>query len=233
MMRDPIIAALDVDTLKEARRIIRRLGDAVHNYKIGSQLFTAAGPDAVRLLRRHRKNVFLDLKYHDIPSTVARAVRAACRHRVWMLTLHLQTQPAMLEEAARSAREEARRLGITRPLLMGVTVLTSQDATERSSLTKTVLSLAGKARVSALDGVIASARETPYIKKKFGKRLLVVTPGIRPAGASLDDQKRAVTPFEAAKNGCDYMVVGRPIVLAKDPAAAVAEIKKEIRKARR
>ncbi len=208
-----IILALDVDTRSRAAVFVRRLSGQVRIFKVGSQLFTGCGPGIVRLIRQRGREVFLDLKFHDIPHTVAQAVRQAVRLQVMMLTLHTSGGSEMMMQASAAARDEAKRLGSRRPLLLGVTVLTSQ----KTSAGK-VLSLAKSALAAGLDGVVASAKEVPLLRRHLGKRCVIVTPGIRPACAAADDQKRVATPREALAAGSDYLVIGRPLLEAKNPA---------------
>ncbi len=207
-LRDRLIVALDVPSLGEAEAVVSHLGDAVSWYKVGSELFTAAGPDAVAMVRRRGRRVFLDLKYHDIPNTVAGGVRAAARLGVDLLTLHVAGGQAMLRAAV-----EARGAGPMR--LLGVTVLTSGDDAGG------VLDAARIAQGCGLDGVVASGREAAAVKAACGPAFLVVTPGIRPEAADPGDQRRTVTPAEALRAGADYLVIGRPIVAAPDPRSAV------------
>jgi orotidine-5'-phosphate decarboxylase len=229
-MRDRIFVALDVDTLDDARALLDRLEGAVTGVKIGSQLFTSAGPAAVELAIKRGHRVFLDLKFHDIPNTVAGAVRSATRLGVVMLNVHAAGGAAMMRAAAEAAGQAARDLGVPRPLCLAVTVLTSLDrrALERevgvpTSVEAHVLALAERARDAGLDGCVASPQEIRRIKNALGARFAVVTPGIRPA-ASDDDQKRVATPAAAVAAGADYLVIGRPITAAADPRAAAAAI---------
>lgn len=224
-----LIVALDLPTAGEALALVDRLGeDAVH-YKVGSQLFTRAGPSLVRELKERGKRVFLDLKYHDIPHTVARAVEAAAELGVDMLTLHASGGHTMMS-AARDA------VGADGPALLGVTLLTSFTAAEVEqvwdkeirSMRDEVARLAGFAAEAGLDGVVASALEVEPVKRKHGAEFLVVTPGIRPAGELTGDQVRTATPADAIRAGADYLVIGRPIYAAEDPRAVVAALDEEI-----
>ncbi len=224
-----IIVALDLPDARPALHLVERLGTAVDWYKVGAQLFTAAGPDLVRALKNRGKRVFLDLKYHDIPSTVARAIQAARALEVDMLTVHASGGSAML----RAAREAA---GPDGPLVVGVTVLTSfapadlEEAWGRElrSLREEVARLAALAADAGLDGVVASAVEVETIKRRHGPAFRVVTPGIRPAGDAAADQVRTATPAEAARVGADFLVIGRSIAAAPDPVAMVERISSEI-----
>ena len=237
-MRDRVFVALDVESLEEARRLLDRLEDAVSGVKIGSQLFTSAGPAAVELAHKRGHRVFLDLKFHDIPNTVAGAVRSAARLGVYMLNVHASGGAQMMRTAAESAAQAARDFGVARPLCLGVTVLTSLDRraleTEvgvTASIDGHVLRLADAARQAGLDGCVASPQEIRRIRLALGARFAIVTPGIRPAStAAADDQKRVATPRAALEAGADYLVVGRPITAAPDPRAAAAAIIAELAK---
>ncbi len=227
-----VIVALDVPSLSAAVDLAKRLGPHVGGVKIGSQLFTAEGPAAVLAMRELGLRVFLDLKFHDIPNTVAGAVQAAGALGVWMLNVHASGGAVMLEAAARAARTEAGR----RPLVLGVTVLTSMDETSlqttlgtRRTLQEQVQSLARACRAAGLDGVVASPQEIAAVRGACGPGFLIVTPGVRPAGASQDDQRRIMTPGQAVQAGADYVVVGRPIIAAPDPVEAARQIAAECR----
>ncbi len=243
--KNKLILALDVSTFDEARQIVEALGDAVTTYKVGYQQFVAYGPFVVRYLAAQGKRVFLDLKFHDIPNTVAHAVSSAVALSIaphdaldgpgekrltfaplFMMTIHTQGGAEMMKAASDAARKRAQELGVQRPLIVGVTVLTSDAATEGTS--KLVLERARSARDSGLDGVVASAQEAAMLRKEFGKNFVIVTPGIRPAGNEAGDQKRVETPASAIRNGANFLVVGRPIVQAKDAKAAAENIVKEI-----
>jgi orotidine-5'-phosphate decarboxylase len=235
-MRDRLFVALDVDSLEDAGRLLDRLEDAVSGVKIGSQLFTSSGPAAVELAHKRGHRVFLDLKFHDIPNTVAGAVRSAARLGVFMLNVHASGGLQMMRAAAESAAQAARDFGVTRPICLGVTVLTSLDRraleTELgvpASVDAHVLRLAEGARDAGLDGCVASPQEIRRLRLALGPRFAIVTPGIRPAAtASDDDQKRVATPRAALDAGADYLVVGRPITGARDPKAAATAILGEL-----
>jgi orotidine-5'-phosphate decarboxylase len=237
-MRDRVFVALDVESLEEAGRLLDRLEDAVSGVKIGSQLFTSAGPAAVELAHKRGHRVFLDLKFHDIPNTVTGAVRSAARLGVYMLNVHASGGAQMMRAAAESAAQAARDFGVARPICLGVTVLTSLDrrALEAevgvtASIDGHVLRLADAARQAGLDGCVASPQEIRRIRLALGARFAIVTPGIRPAStATADDQKRVATPRAALEAGADYLVVGRPITAAPDPRAAAAAIIAELAK---
>ncbi|MBF0522190.1 MAG: orotidine-5'-phosphate decarboxylase [Candidatus Omnitrophica bacterium] len=235
-----LIVALDVPSFEEARKLIDTLSPVVDIFKVGSQLFTACGPIAVRYIAGLGKKVFLDLKYHDIPNTVASAVVAAValnqdvftaanrdkQNGIFMLTVHTLGGKEMLSFAQEAAKKTAAQLGVLKPMIVGITVLTSDAKTE--NITETVLSRARLAKDAGLDGVVASSQEAALIRKEFGKDFIIVTPGIRPKGADVGDQKRVTTPADAIDNGSNFLVVGRPIVAAADPAKAAKEILKEM-----
>ena len=227
---NPVLAALDLDTASAAAAMAARLRASVGGLKVGSHLFTAEGPEFVRALVRQGDRVFLDLKFHDIPNTVASAVDAAARLGVWMLNVHASGGVKMMQ-AARDAAARAADRGGRRPLVIAVTVLTSFDepmlraiGVERP-LAAQVVALAAQARDAGLDGVVASPHEIGAIRTRCGPGFLIVTPGIRtgppPPG---DDQVRTLSAADAVNAGADYLVIGRPILKAVDPAAAAREI---------
>jgi orotidine-5'-phosphate decarboxylase len=226
--------ALDVETLAEAEALLDRFGDVMPGVKIGTQLFTAAGPAAVERAHKRGARVFLDLKYHDIPNTVAGAVREATRLGVFMLNVHASGGRAMMRAAAEAATKAASDFAVARPVVLGVTVLTSLDRRALqdevgvvASVEAHVLRLAERAREAGLDGCVASPREIGLLRGAFGPGWTIVTPGIRPASRD-DDQVRVATPVAAIRAGADYVVVGRPITAAADPAAAMRAIVEEI-----
>ncbi len=230
--RGRLIVALDVSKLAEATDLAQRLAPHLAAVKIGSQLFTAEGPRAVQTMHERGLRVFLDLKFHDIPNTVAGSVAAATSLGVWMLNVHASGGSAMLRAAAQAAA----RSGTpgARPLVLGVTVLTSlEEADLRTAfgITRTlkeqVQYLAREARSAGLDGVVASPHEIMDIREACGSTFLIVTPGVRPAQADRGDQRRVLTPGEAIRAGADYVVVGRPILAAKDPVEAAHRIAEE------
>lgn len=226
-----VIVPLDVPTTDQAIALVDRLGDRSDFYKVGFELFTRAGPAVVQTLVDRGKRVFLDLKLHDIPNTVARAVSVASDLGVDLLTLHATGGPSMLSAAA-----DARTGSLQ---LLGVTVLTSLTPDEMGtvwdreirSVRDDVARLAVMSRDAGIDGVVASALEASWIRGQVGPDFLVVTPGIRPAGADAGDQNRVATPADAVRAGADYLVIGRPITRAPDPASAFDAISAEIRAA--
>jgi orotidine-5'-phosphate decarboxylase len=229
-----IIVALDVPTTDEARRLIDRIGDRGDFYKVGLELYTRAGPAFVRELKRSGKRVFLDLKLHDIPNTVASAVRAAADLDVDLLTTHAVGGPSMLEAAARAA--EGSGSGGAPLRLLAVTVLTSLDGAElgrvwgRSPLTvgDEVARLTGLAMGSGVHGVVCSAEEAAGVRNRARDGFLIVTPGIRPTGSDVGDQKRVATPGVATRAGADYLVLGRAVTQSPDPAAALEAVLAEV-----
>ncbi|MEI6125215.1 MAG: orotidine-5'-phosphate decarboxylase [Pseudomonadota bacterium] len=232
--KDKIIIALDVEDLGSAKKCAALLCGHVGAFKIGKQLFTHYGPEALQLIHGLGGRVFLDLKFHDIPSTVAKASCEAARHGVFMFNMHALGGGAMMRQAAASVADLARSLSAARPLLLAVTVLTShgpEDLTPlgiSASLDELVIRLARLAQDAGMDGVVASPREIQAIKKECGKAFLVVTPGVRPKSADLNDQKRTMTPAEAVQAGADYIVIGRPVTEAPDPLAVVRSIVDEL-----
>jgi len=229
-MNEPrVIVALDFPSAATALGFTRRLDPARCRLKVGKELFTAAGPGLVEALQRQGFDVFLDLKYHDIPNTVAGACRAAAGLGVWMINVHAIGGRAMMA-TAREALEGAAR----RPLLVAVTLLTSLSAAELPEIglsgtpEENVRRLAALAQASGLDGVVCSALEAPALRAECGDRFTLVTPGIRTADEASGDQSRVVSPREAVAAGADYLVVGRPITRAVDPSAALARILGEI-----
>ena len=229
--RRKIIFALDVNGLAEIDRFAGLLSDKVGMFKIGKELFTATGPEAVRTVQRHGGQVFLDLKYHDIPNTVAKAMVEAARMGVQLTNLHALGGAEMMETAATAVRKE---FGDQRPRLLAVTILTSStEETLRGvgieqPVKDMVVRLARLAHNAGMDGVVASPQEIDLIRAACGPDFLIVTPGVRPSFASVDDQKRIMTPGEAVAAGADYLVIGRPIAKAADPRGAADLIVDEI-----
>jgi orotidine-5'-phosphate decarboxylase len=227
MNKAQLILALDVDNLEQARKLIDDVGDAIEIFKVGSQMFTAHGPLITRYLQSKGKKVFLDLKFHDIPNTVASAVKSAVELKVFMLTAHTAGGKEMLEAAVKAGQTQAKALGVARPLIVGVTVLTS--TAKDAGTQELVLQRARLAQQTGLDGVVASVEETAQIRRELGPEFLIVTPGIRPADASLNDQKRVATPQAAIQQGSNFLVVGRPIIQAASPRAAALKILEDIK----
>jgi orotidine-5'-phosphate decarboxylase len=226
-----ILVALDVDSRAKALALADTLRGTVAGYKIGKQLFTAEGPDVVRALTARGDRVFLDLKFHDIPNTVAGAVRSAMLTGAWMVNVHASGGSAMMRAAAQAAHDTATRTGAARPLVIGVTVLTSMDEAALAEVGTTrplleqVVHLARLAQAAGLDGVVASPQEIAAIRAACGPDFQIVTPGIRPAGQEgSDDQARTLTPRDAVAAGATYLVIGRPITAAADPRAAAEAI---------
>lgn len=227
-MHNKLILALDVTSIEEARHFVDILYPAVKIFKVGSQLFTSCGPEAVKMVINKGAKVFLDLKFHDIPNTVFSAVSSGTSLGVFMITVHTAGGKEMLQAAVRAATEKAQELKIKKPYLVGVTVLTS--ASGEGNARDTVLKRAEFARDAGLDGVVCSAQEAGLVRNKAGKDFKIVTPGIRSANEPKDDQKRTATAKEAIEAGADFIVVGRPILKAQDPLKAAEEILKEINK---
>ena len=223
--RARLIVALDVPTAAAAHKIVAAVGDSARIYKVGMQLYTAEGPQIVRDLIMARRQVFLDLKYHDIPNTVAAAVREAAKLGVSMLTVHASGGGAMLRAAVEAARNTS-----PSTMVLGVTVLTSLDQRDlehagvRGSVGDQVSRLAALAISNGCHGVVASAQEAAMLRAELGDDFLIVTPGVRPIGVGHGDQARVVTPAEAIASGASYIVVGRPITEAEDPAEEAREI---------
>jgi orotidine-5'-phosphate decarboxylase len=228
---DRLIVALDVSSVAEAQRIVGAVGSSATTYKVGKQLFVSEGPRAVRDLITSGRRVFLDLKFHDIPNTVAGAVRAAAELGVSMLTVHASGGSKMLRAAAETAAAAQQP-----PLVLAVTVLTSMGQPELEEIgvggrpLDQVLRLASLARSAGCGGVVAAPEEVKELRQKLGEGLVIVTPGVRPAGAAKGDQARVATPAEAIKAGATYLVVGRPITEAADMGKAAREIVAEMAK---
>lgn len=229
-IQDPkIVVALDFAEAKPALALVDRLDPALCRLKVGKELFTAEGPRFVEQLVERDFGVFLDLKFHDIPNTTAKACEAAAKLGVWMVNVHASGGRAMMETARNALEKSAHR-----PLLIAVTVLTSMDQAALNelgvagALQEQVLRLATLAQQSGLDGVVCSAQEAPLLRREIGPEFCLVTPGIRPASAGKDDQSRVVTPADALRQGASYLVIGRPITQAPDPLQALHAIQQEI-----
>jgi orotidine-5'-phosphate decarboxylase len=227
---ETIIIALDVKSLEQASSLVETIGRRAVLYKVGSELFTCCGPPAVKLLRDHGKEVFLDLKFHDIPNTVAGAVAAAAGLGVKMLNVHASGGLEMMKAGAEAAKAAGNAMKV-----LAVTVLTSideailrEDIGCRRPVEEQVVHLAKLARRAGLDGVVASPKETGAIRQSLGRDFLIVTPGIRPNWAAKGDQKRVTTPAEAIQAGADYIVIGRPVTGSDDPERALERILAEI-----
>ncbi|MDY0269383.1 orotidine-5'-phosphate decarboxylase [Trichloromonas sp.] len=234
-----LIFALDVDCFEEAEKWVKLLHDKVGVFKVGKQLFTRCGPDVVRMIRGEGGEVFLDLKYHDISNTAAMAGVEACRLGVRMFNVHALGGPEMMRETVAKADAFCPRGEAERPLLLAVTILTSStEETLRAvgidrPVREMVPRLAHLAKAAGMDGVVASPQEVGLIRAACGPEFVIVTPGVRPAFASLDDQKRVTTPGDAITAGADYLVIGRPISAAADPVEAAELILAEIEEALR
>jgi orotidine-5'-phosphate decarboxylase len=237
--RNPIIVALDVDSPEKALALADRLRGAVGAVKVGSQLFTAAGPDIVRRLSERGHRVFLDLKYHDIPNTVAGAAAEAAKLGAWMIDVHASGGLAMMKAACDSARASAEAAGVTPPLVIAITVLTSfdQNMIESVGIQRPIVdqvdALSWLAQEAGLDGVVASPHEVARLRLARGNRFVLVTPGIRTstpdvAGRKRDDQARTMTAGAAITAGASFIVVGRPIIAAPDPLAAAETLAKSL-----
>jgi len=228
-MRNPIIVALDVPDAEAALHLARQLAPAVGAFKIGKELFVGAGPEIVRAIRDEGGAVFLDLKFHDIPNTVASAVAAAARLDVAMLTIHASGGRNMMAAAEAAAQE-----GENPPLVLGVTVLTSMDGNDLNEIgisdgpATQVERLAQLAKEAGLRGLVCSPREISTLRKMLPREVQLVTPGIRPKGSEADDQKRTCTPADAITAGSDWLVIGRPITAAQNPRAAAETILEEL-----
>ena len=226
----PIVVALDYQSAEQALLMARQLDPTRCRLKVGKELFTAAGPQLVEQLQHQGFEIFLDLKFHDIPNTVAKAVLAAARMGVWMVNVHASGGAEMMQTTRMALKDK----GGHQPLLIAVTVLTSMDAAGLKATgidqlpAERVLSLAHLSQASGFDGVVCSAQESALLKAKLGEHFKLITPGIRPSFAVAGDQKRIMTPTQAMAAGSDYLVIGRPITQAHDPMQALALIEQEL-----
>ena len=229
LTKDRLIVALDVPSAAQARQLVQSIGESASTYKVGKQLFTAEGPQLVRDLVGSGRKVFLDLKYQDIPNTVAAAVRSAAELNVSMMTVHASGGSKMLKAAAEAAAQSS-----SKPMILAVTVLTSmsdedlQEIGVSGTALSQVLRLGALARRAGCGGLVASAKEAGELRRELGEGFAIVTPGVRPAGAAIGDQARVLTPTDAIEAGATHLVVGRPIIEAPDPAKAAASIVEEI-----
>lgn len=233
--KQKICVALDVDTLDEAKDLVKRLTPWVGIFKVGSQLFTNEGPRVVEMIRNAGGEVFLDLKYHDIPTTVMKAALVAAKMGVYVFNVHCLGGYQMMSWVSQTLRDDSDSLGYRRPLILGVTVLTSLSEKELEydlrvgdSIDQYVIHLAKLAQTAGLDGVVCSSHELASLRRTCGENFILMTPGIRPSWASNDDQKRIMTPSEAVDQGADYLVIGRPITHASSPEEAAERILMEI-----
>lgn len=228
--KDRLVVALDVDSREQAISLVEELNPFVGLFKIGSQLFTSTGPELVKEIIGRRAKVFLDLKYHDIPNTVANAVVAAMRLGVSICNVHALGGLAMMRQVAEECEKVAAKESLTKPIILAVTVLTSHDQASLNdlaiseNLSDLVVRLAKLTQKAGLDGVVASAQEITLIRNVTQSPFIILTPGLRPAQSDTQDQKRVMTPEEALKAGSDYLVIGRPILAHPNPAKAAAEI---------
>jgi orotidine-5'-phosphate decarboxylase len=234
---NPIIFALDVGSWDEAQRFVEELGEWVWGFKIGKELFTSMGPKVVEMVQQRGGNVFLDLKYHDIPATVAKASSMATRLGVSMFNLHALGGVEMMRAAAKASHEVAHTEGLSSPLILGVTVLTSLREHDLKAvgiarpLEEEVVQLALLTQQAGLDGVVASPLEIKPVREACGEDMVIVTPGVRPHEGPRHDQARVMAPHEAIEAGADFVVIGRPIREAADPRKATREILQRIKEA--
>lgn len=226
-LNDPkIIVALDFDNIDKAKKLVEQLDPNLCKLKVGKEMFTLFGPEWVKFLVQSGFQVFLDLKFHDIPNTVAKACKAAAELGVWMVNIHTSGGKKMMSAAA----EALSTYGIKRPLLTGVTILTSMDQSQfndigyQRDIEQQVMHFAKLAKESGLDGVVCSAQEASSLNQVLGDDFKLVTPGIRPAGSDKGDQSRVMTPLKAIQAGSSYLVIGRPITQADDPLQVLCEI---------
>ena len=233
-VKERLIVALDVDDLERVKVLVKLLAGELGMFKVGKQLFTHAGPAVVKLIEEMGGEVFLDLKFHDIPTTVAKAAIEATRLGVKMFNVHASGSLEMMRQTAKEVRRVCRQESLRRPIMLAVTVLTSLEKRdlERVGVDREVLDqvvrLASLSQEAGMDGVVASPQEVAAIRATCGRRFVIVTPGIRPQDGKRDDQRRVMTPADAIRAGVDYIVVGRPITEAQDPLSAAREIVAEM-----
>lgn len=231
---EKIIVALDVDSAENASQLVKQLTPPLHYYKVGFRLFVACGPPIIAVLKQLGAKIFLDLKFHDIPNTVAEAAEAATKLGVEMFNIHLSGGREMIKAAVKAAALTAEKMGRPRPRVLGVSVLSSfsaemlQDTGISRTLEEHVTALSAAGLQCGLDGIIASPREAVLLRRNFGDEFLIVTPGVRPAGAAVDDQQRILTPQQALQAGASFLVIGRPIIKHAEPRQAAQEILAEI-----
>lgn len=233
--KNPLIIALDFDNINQAINMAENIGPYAGGFKVGMQLYYSAGKEILRRLREKGLPVFVDLKLHDIPNTVAGATRALTRQGASILNVHAAGGKAMMQAASFAAQDEAEKAGIARPLVVAVTVLTSidqevfrQEMGHSGAIQERVVAWALMAQEAGLDGVVASPLEISAIRKACGPDFVIITPGIRPAGTAANDQKRTMTPGEALQQGTNYLVIGRPVTAANNPIEAVKGVLAEI-----
>jgi len=233
--KERLVLALDVDDFSSAEKLVGLLKDYVRVFKVGNQLFTSEGAKIINMINKAKARVFLDLKFHDIPNTVKGAAESATKLGVYMFNVHASGGYEMMKAAADAARETSIKLGIKKPLVLGVTVLTSinQEILEKEvgvkrAVKEHVVHLAKLAKSAGLDGVVASPHEIKDIRDACGKNFIILTPGIRPVGQELNDQKRIMTPKQALEQGADFIVIGRPIRNAENPVEAARNIIREM-----
>ena len=237
MADERLIVALDFHTADDAKKLVDELGDSVNFYKVGMELFYSVGPEIVHWLKARDKKIFLDLKLHDIPNTVASGLCSLLDLGADIVNVHASGGFAMMKTAADALHKEARRRGVTCPKIIAITVLTSINHTEWEDMGYTlkmanqVVRLAKLAQKARLDGVVASPQEASLIRDACGERFLIVTPGVRPAGTNVDDQSRIATPSAALQNGATHLVIGRPIRAAENPREAALKILEEMNNA--
>jgi orotidine-5'-phosphate decarboxylase len=232
--KEKIIFALDVEHFSEAQQWVKILKNQVGLFKVGKQLFTHAGPKVIDMILAKGQKVFLDLKFHDIPNTVAKAGEEATKHNVTMFNLHALGGSEMMKKTVEASRAVAKEIAIPKPIILAVTILTSMDENNLKEvgilgpIPEQVGRLASLAMKAGADGVVASPQEIGIIRQKCGEKFLIVTPGIRMPSSKPDDQKRTLTPREAVSAGADYLVIGRPIKDAKDPLEAAQKIAEDM-----